>query len=96
MLAHPSSAMPSWLAGELSLAALPSATPATSATHSHTEIRTLCEEAILALPEEAAAAKKGNKNVLNKLVGRVMKSSRGRADARGAREVLEEMLAGGG
>jgi aspartyl-tRNA(Asn)/glutamyl-tRNA(Gln) amidotransferase subunit B len=46
------------------------------------------------MPDETAAARKGNKNVINKLVGTVMRQSRGRADARSVKEVLDRLLSG--
>ncbi|TFY69182.1 hypothetical protein EVG20_g3256 [Dentipellis fragilis] len=52
----------------------------------------LCKEAITKLPEEAEAVRQGNTKVLNKLVGSVMKSSRGRADAQAVRSKLQEVL----
>lgn len=51
-----------------------------------------CEDAIRLLPSEVAAVKHGNKKVLNKIVGSVMKQSRGRADARRVREIVEELI----
>jgi aspartyl-tRNA(Asn)/glutamyl-tRNA(Gln) amidotransferase subunit B len=67
-----------------------------SSTSSY-ELEQLCKEAIDALPEEAEVVRKcqgnGSKsNVINKIVGRVMKSSRGRADARAVRVLLEKMI----
>lgn len=56
----------------------------------------ICEKAIVAHPSVAEAAKKGNRNVLNKIVGVVMKESRGRADARRVREVVERLVYGDG
>jgi aspartyl-tRNA(Asn)/glutamyl-tRNA(Gln) amidotransferase subunit B len=52
----------------------------------------LCRDAIIALPDEVEAVRKGHRNVLNKIVGRVMKESRGRADARTVRVLLEELV----
>ncbi|KAH9938098.1 GatB/GatE catalytic domain-containing protein [Fomitopsis serialis] len=47
-----------------------------------------CAEAIAALPQEADVVRGGNVNVLNKILGRVMKSSKGRADAKATRAML--------
>jgi aspartyl-tRNA(Asn)/glutamyl-tRNA(Gln) amidotransferase subunit B len=89
IITHRSTALPSELARELSLLAMPST--------SSSELEQLCQEAITALPEEAEVVRKskgkGSKsNVINKLVGMVMKKSRGRADARAVRELLERMI----
>jgi aspartyl-tRNA(Asn)/glutamyl-tRNA(Gln) amidotransferase subunit B len=48
----------------------------------------------LAMPSEVSAARNGNKNVLNKIIGVVIKQSRGRLDARRVREVIEQMVFG--
>jgi len=100
MLATPSSASPTQIAHQLQLIALssPSPSPSVSASQngSPDELHTLCIEAISALPDEAAAVRKGNKNVVHKIVGRVMKNSRGRADAQRVRILLEKLIMGGG
>ncbi|KAJ7366689.1 Glutamyl-tRNA amidotransferase subunit B, mitochondrial [Mycena albidolilacea] len=56
------------------------------------DIGDLCGAAIAALPSEAAAFRNGHKNVLNKILGWVMKESRGRADSKQARERLISLL----
>jgi aspartyl-tRNA(Asn)/glutamyl-tRNA(Gln) amidotransferase subunit B len=86
MITQVSLEMPSKLAGDLSLAAFSETDSASDA------LRRLCEDAITALPEEASVVRKGNEKVIMKLVGRVMKDSRGRADAKGAGELLRELL----
>jgi aspartyl-tRNA(Asn)/glutamyl-tRNA(Gln) amidotransferase subunit B len=55
-------------------------------------LRSFCEEAIKSLPIEADLVRKGNGKVLMKIVGRVMKLSKGSADAKAARALLEDML----
>jgi aspartyl-tRNA(Asn)/glutamyl-tRNA(Gln) amidotransferase subunit B len=55
-------------------------------------MKELCMAVISEMPSEVSAVQAGNLNVLNKLIGRVAKSSRGRADPRLARKVLEELL----
>jgi len=55
-------------------------------------LRLWCAEAIEALPEEAEAVRRGNPRVLNKLVGKVMQLSRGRANAQDAWVVLQDIL----
>jgi aspartyl-tRNA(Asn)/glutamyl-tRNA(Gln) amidotransferase subunit B len=54
----------------------------------------LCLDAMAALPDEVEAMRKGHKNVLNKIIGQVIRESRGRADARSVRRLLEELIAG--
>jgi aspartyl-tRNA(Asn)/glutamyl-tRNA(Gln) amidotransferase subunit B len=85
MITHRSREMPSKLAADLSLAAL-------SENSSSDSLKRLCEEAIAALPEEAGVVRKGNERVIMKLVGKVMKDSRGRADAKAAAGLLKELL----
>ena len=80
---------PEHLAAELSLLSL----DAQGASHAE-ELQTFCSNAIRALPAEAQAARDGNKNVINKLVGYVMKQSRGRADANAIRNELYRILRG--
>ena len=78
-----SSAMPSVLAKEMSLMAGDAA---------DASLKQWCEAAIQALPEEASKVRRGQMNVINKLVGHVMKSSKGAADAKAVRSMLESML----
>ncbi|KLO08523.1 Glutamyl-tRNA amidotransferase B subunit [Schizopora paradoxa] len=56
------------------------------------QLEEMCRAAIDALPEEAAVVRAGNERVLNKLVGHVMRSSRGRANATAVHKKLREML----
>jgi aspartyl-tRNA(Asn)/glutamyl-tRNA(Gln) amidotransferase subunit B len=95
MLSNPSSRRPQEIATELQLVAL-SSTPslATSSASPTSELRTLCECAIADLPSEVAALRAGNKNVLNKIVGHVMRKSRGRADAVAVKALVEKMVKG--
>lgn len=55
-------------------------------------LRLLCEQAIKELPAESELVRRGNKNVLMKILGRVMKLSKGTADAKSTRTILEGML----
>jgi aspartyl-tRNA(Asn)/glutamyl-tRNA(Gln) amidotransferase subunit B len=107
MLTNPTTASPFQLASSLDLLALssppssstPSTPTNTNAGSSQTmedPLLAICEKAIVAHPSVAEAAKKGNRNVLNKIVGVVMKESRGRADARRVREVVERLVYGDG
>ncbi|GLB34182.1 putative PET112 [Lyophyllum shimeji] len=94
MLANPSKTPTMQIATELQLTALepcPDSTSSDTPVHSPA-LRALCADAIAALPAESDAARKGNRNVLNKIVGRVMKDSHGRADAKAVRALLEELL----
>lgn len=76
---------PTELADHLSLTAL-------ALTHSDLDI--LCGEAIVALPEEADAVRNGNVRVIHKLLGYVMKASKGRADAMLVQARFQEILLG--
>jgi len=58
-----------------------------------TFVEALCDEAIRRFPEEAESIRGGKKNILMKLVGFVMKASRGSADPRLTRRILEQKLA---
>jgi len=96
MLTNLNSHTPTQLAQELQLSAL-SSTPdsswqSASISSPQSELQSLCEAAIQALPSEVAAFQAGNKNVLNKIVGYVMKQSRGRADAKVVRTLVEEIV----
>lgn len=95
MLTNLSSLAPTQLANELQLTAF-SSTPGSSSqlasSSLHSELQSLCETAIEALPSEVAAFRAGNKNVLNKIVGHVMKQSRGRANAKIARSLVEDIV----
>ena len=54
----------------------------------------LCRAVIEKLPAEAESVRKGKEKVVMRLVGQVMKDSKGTADAKKAREVLLSMLVG--
>lgn len=51
-----------------------------------------CREAIAALPEEADVVRRGNFKVVNKIMGHVMKASRGTAKAQDVRAMLLKLL----
>lgn len=57
----------------------------------HDELVKACQTAVAALPGEVDAVRRGNIKVLNKLVGYVMKLSRGRADALVVQETLKRL-----
>ena len=51
-----------------------------------------CRDAIAALPEEAEVVRRGNVKVVNKIMGHVMKASRGTAKAPDVRAMLLKLL----
>jgi aspartyl-tRNA(Asn)/glutamyl-tRNA(Gln) amidotransferase subunit B len=53
----------------------------------------ICGQVIESLPDVATAIRKGNQKPVMRLVGEVMKQSKGRADAREARKILLWILA---
>ncbi|KAH8096718.1 Glutamyl-tRNA amidotransferase B subunit [Cristinia sonorae] len=84
ILTHRSSEMPSTIAAKLQLLVSPDT--------DGTALEAWCTEAIEAMPRESEAVRKGNVNVLNKLLGHVMRTSRGRADAQTAKATLQRLL----
>jgi aspartyl-tRNA(Asn)/glutamyl-tRNA(Gln) amidotransferase subunit B len=66
----------------------------TSSQLSSQNLRTLCEEVVRAFPEESAKVKRlaGDAPVMNRLIGAVMKRSKGRADAVAARKILVSII----
>lgn len=56
------------------------------------DLQSLCEKAVELLPQEAELVQKGNEKVLMKIVGQVMRLSKGTADGKAARALLQEML----
>lgn len=52
----------------------------------------VCGKAIQALPSEVTAIRAGNKKVINKVVGWVIRETRGRADAQMVRELVVELV----
>ncbi|OBZ70372.1 Glutamyl-tRNA(Gln) amidotransferase subunit B, mitochondrial [Grifola frondosa] len=83
LLSNHSQDMPSKLAEQLLLIAV---------RDDGSSLEKWCSEAISALPEEAKIVRTGNVRVVNKIVGRVMKASRGRANAEDVRAMLLKML----
>lgn len=82
MLDHPSSEAPPELAERLDLLA----------NREDDFLERLCMQTIDEMPEEADAMRRGVPNVINKLLGRVMKSSKGTADPRSIRKMLQKLL----
>jgi len=82
MLDHPSSEAPSRLAEDLGFLA----------NRGDDFLERLCSQAIADMPEEADAMRRGVPNVVNKLLGRVMRYSKGTADPQSIRRMLERLL----
>ncbi|PWN24424.1 hypothetical protein BDZ90DRAFT_265871 [Jaminaea rosea] len=70
-----------------------STSPASTTTSSSPDdaLHELCTRVIASLPDEAAKVRAGKVKVVQRMVGEVMKMSKGQADAKRAREVLLEM-----
>jgi aspartyl-tRNA(Asn)/glutamyl-tRNA(Gln) amidotransferase subunit B len=83
MFDTPSAQSPSQIATESSLIALPINDEA---------LEKMCAEAIARMPDEVQSYKRGRVKVLDRLVGHVMKSSRGTANARAVAERFAAML----
>jgi aspartyl-tRNA(Asn)/glutamyl-tRNA(Gln) amidotransferase subunit B len=86
MVDHQSTEMPKAVAMEQGLIAL------SVEESSDGFLDSLCQQAISNLPAESDAVKRGNDRVLNKLVGFVMKQSKGRVDAQTVHGHLKTML----
>jgi len=69
-----------------------STSPPPNPASSENVLHSLCLDAMAALPDEVAAVRQGRTNVLNKIVGLVMRQSRGRADARSVRDLLQNLI----
>lgn len=82
MLDHPSSEAPSELAERFDLLA----------NRGDDFLERLCTQVIAEMPEEADAMRRGVPNVINKLLGRVMKYSKGTADPQSIRKMLRNLL----
>jgi len=72
------------IAGQMGLLASPES--------AEDELRALCQSVIEKLPAEAESVRQGKAKVVMRLVGQVMKESKGTADAKKARELLLSML----
>jgi len=82
MLDNPTAAASTELARHLGLLA----------TREDSLLERLCVQAITDMPEESDAVRRGVPNVINKLLGRVMKSSKGTTDPQSVRRMLEKLL----
>lgn len=56
------------------------------------DLADLCRKVIETMPSEVAALRSGHRGVVNKLVGSVMKQTRGRVDANTAKAVILKIL----
>ena len=56
------------------------------------DLEKVCREVIEGLPDVATAIRKGNEKPVMRLVGEVMKRSKGRADPKEARRILLDIL----
>ncbi|PWN35223.1 Glutamyl-tRNA amidotransferase B subunit [Meira miltonrushii] len=52
----------------------------------------VCKEVVEALPDAVEAVRSGNKKVMQRLVGEVMKRTKGRANAKVANQILDELV----
>jgi len=83
MLDSPSSKTPEELAKEHALIAR---------AEGDSSVEVWCRQMIESNPNAVDAIRAGNTNVVNKLVGKVMKESRGTAEAVAVRKLLLEMI----
>ncbi|KAI0698570.1 Glutamyl-tRNA amidotransferase B subunit [Cytidiella melzeri] len=83
ILEHRSTSMPTQLVRELGLLA--------AETEDDT-LRAWCTAAIQALPQESQLVRVGNERVLNRILGHVMKTSKGRANPEAAKAMLLSIL----
>lgn len=96
MLTHPSTFSPTQIAIQQQFIT-PSASldnwSDNSGTTPPSELQNLCQEAIAALPQQVEAFRSGqSQGVVNKIVGYVMRKSKGRTDAMAVRKALERMI----
>lgn len=55
-------------------------------------LRDVCMRAIDAFPSEVAAIRSGSKNAVNKLIGWIMRETKGKTNAKQAKEMIEQLL----
>ncbi|MCO5613882.1 hypothetical protein L7F22_068160 [Adiantum nelumboides] len=55
-------------------------------------LMSVCKEVVEALPDAVEAIRSGNKKVMQRLVGEVMKRTKGRANAKIASQILDELV----
>ncbi|KAG5219735.1 Glutamyl-tRNA amidotransferase [Salix suchowensis] len=97
-LHNPSVESPKQLAHKLDLIALRTddqvSSAGTASPAGDMDLAAICRASISQMPAEVVAYQAGNVNVLNKIVGHVMKTTRGRANALAVKAVLQAMLDG--
>lgn len=97
-LHNPSEESPKQLAHKLDLIALRTddqvSSAGTAPPAGDMDLTAICRASISQMPAEVVAYQAGNVNVLNKIVGHVMKTTRGRANALAVKAVLQAMLDG--
>lgn len=59
------------------------------------DLRLMCQEVITSLPDVVVAIRKGNEKPVMRLVGEVMKRSKGQADPKEARRLLLDLISKG-
>jgi aspartyl-tRNA(Asn)/glutamyl-tRNA(Gln) amidotransferase subunit B len=90
MLVSPSKIPVKQLAAEMGL--LSTALEDQSPSASDDFLRDICVGAIEALPSEIAAIRAGHKNVINKVIGWIMRETKGKVDAKQAKGMLNQLL----
>lgn len=90
MLSNPSNQSTKQVAEEQQLLS-PETTQVKGASPAN-DLEGVVQKAIESMPREVAALKAGHIGVLNKIIGRVMKESRGRADVKSVKEVIERIV----
>ncbi|KAF5393281.1 hypothetical protein D9757_000604 [Collybiopsis confluens] len=91
MLSRPSNAPVNHLAAEMDL--LDTDPPHHKTMSANDDlVRDICLRAIDALPSEIAAIRGGNQNVMNKVVGWIMRETRGKVDPNSAKTILNQLL----
>ncbi|KAJ3724517.1 Glutamyl-tRNA amidotransferase B subunit [Lentinula raphanica] len=91
MLTAPSDVPVKLLAKQMDLLS-PVAEQATISPTSDDTLRDICIRCIDALPAEIAALRAGNEKVMNRVIGWIMRHTKGKADINRAKEILKELL----
>ncbi|KAJ4467903.1 Glutamyl-tRNA amidotransferase B subunit [Lentinula edodes] len=63
-----------------------------NSSSNHDSLRDVCIRAIDALPSEIAAIQAGNENVMNKVIGWIMRQTKGKVDVNRAKDILKQLL----
>ncbi|KIK67396.1 hypothetical protein GYMLUDRAFT_37509 [Collybiopsis luxurians FD-317 M1] len=80
------------LATEMDLLTATSSDRKSISANNDDPLREVCIRAVDALPSEVAAIRNGNKNVINKVVGWIMRETKGKVDANQAKAILNQLL----